>query len=95
MHNSAAHYAHSVIILYVTHSVEMHGVCATLHVCAMVMVDRIYSMTILLLYPTQKLLGVHMAEFRVVLLAHWSKEKGVLKLLQDTKTQDDHKEMSL
>ena len=46
------------------------------------------------LYPTQKLLGVRMAEFRVVLLAHWSKEKGVLKLLQDTMTQDDHKEMS-
>ena len=52
-------------------------------------------MTILLLYPTQKLLGVRMAEFRVVLLAHWSKEKGVLKLLQDTKTQDNHKEMLL
>ena len=46
------------------------------------------------LSPTQKLLGVRMAEFRVVLLAHWSKEKGVLKLLQDNKTQDDHKEMS-
>ena len=53
---------------------------------------RLYSMTILVPYPTQKLLGVRMAEFRVVLLAHWSKEKSVLKLLQDTET---HKEMSI